>query len=251
MHALSIPPAPPPAKSEAVPDQARLQERRRGLIPWSELAQRLDQLMPPGRLAEVCRGGAQTSATVAMLRAVQARGERVAWVAARSAGLYPPDWQRNGLDLSTLLVVHVPDGDATAGPRAAEMLLRTGALGAVVLDLTSSLPRSQTKTKGAVLRGDAWMGRLLGLAREHGSRVLLLSPEDHEAPSLGALVSVRLAARRVRADEASITPGDDWLGLEVLKDKSGIVAGVGTLEAEVPPVEATPQVGSLGSREAA
>jgi recombination protein RecA len=226
MPALSIPPAP-----IETPPEAAVDARREGLIPWCELAPRLDQLMPRGRLAEICRGGAQTSATVAMLCAVQARGEQVAWVASRSAGLYPPDWHQHGLDLDTLLVVHVPDGDATAGPRAAEMLLRTGALGAIVLDLTSSL--RSTKPKGTVLRGDAWMGRLLGLAREHGARVLLLSPEDHEAPSLGALVSVRLAARRVRTEAATVALGDAWLGLEVLKDKSGIVAGVGVAEAPV------------------
>jgi hypothetical protein len=69
------------------------------------------------------------------------------------------------------------------------------------------------------------MGRLLGLAREHGARLLLLSPLEREQASLGPLVSVRLAVHRVRDAEGGHEPeGRLALEAEVLKDKSGLLA---------------------------
>jgi hypothetical protein len=166
-------------------------------------------------------------------------------VAPRGAGLFPPDWARAGLDLDALLVVHVPDHDPSAAPRAAELLLRTGVMGAVVLDLSNVRARASVRAlepsspandgasaKGSngrgsrrdnVLRGDAWLGRLFGLAREHGSRLVLLSPHDHAAPSLGPLVSMRLAVRHA-SDEHGLVRDDEGrlsLTMEVLKDKTG------------------------------
>ncbi len=192
-----------------------------------------------GRLLELSGGAdaAQASGVVALLSALQRRGEHVAWVASRDAGLFPPDWQRAGLDLDALLVVHVPPGDPRAGPRAAELLLRTGVMGAVVLDLSSAAARVAVRGLGApgvgdrardVLRGEAWMGKLLGLAREHGTRLVLLSPFDHEQPSLGPLVSVRLAIRHAKDEEGLLrdAQGRLALALAVLKDKSGVTAGL-------------------------
>jgi len=192
-----------------------------------------------GRLLELSGGvdAAQGSGAVALLCALQRRGEHVAWVAPRDAGLFPPDWQRAGLDLDALLVVHVPPRDPRAGPRAAELLLRTGVMGAVVLDLSSAAARVAdrgVRDKGVgdgardVLRGEAWMGKLLGLAREHGTRLVLLSPFDHAQPSLGPLVSVRLAIRHAKNEEGLLrdTEGRLTLALAVLKDKSGLTAGL-------------------------
>ena len=126
-----------------------------------------------------------------------------------SGGLFPPDLAAAGLDLDALVVVHVPTSDVTAGPRATELLLRTGAFGAVVLDLTER----------ALPRGTAWQGRLIGLAREHATRVLLLSPRRQDEPSLGALIAVRLEVARAR-----VGPGRFRLDAHVLKDKSGLYA---------------------------
>lgn len=188
-----------------------------------------------GRLLELSGGAdaAQASAVVALLSALQRRGELVAWVAARDAGLFPPDWQRAGLDLDALLVVHVTPGDLRAGPRAAELLLRTGVMGAVVLDLSSAsarLTRGEARPRGArdVLRGEAWMGKLFGLAREHGTRLVLLSPFDPTEPSLGPLVSVRLAVRHAMDEEGLVRDEEGRLAiaLAVLKDKSGLTAGL-------------------------
>jgi hypothetical protein len=194
-----------------------------------------------GRIVELSSGAdvAQASAVVSLLLALQARGEHVAWVAPRSAGLFPPDWARAGLDLDALLVVHVPDHDPSAAPRAAELLLRTGVMGAVVLDLSNVRARTsahafEARDAGAngrgsrrdnVLRGDAWLGRLFGLAREHGSRLVLLSPHDHAAPSLGPLVSLRLAVRHASDEHGLVRDHEGRLSLTtvVLKDKTGML----------------------------
>jgi hypothetical protein len=189
-----------------------------------------------GRVLELSGGAdvAQASAVVSLVRALQARGEHVAWVAPRGAGLFPPDWARAGVELDALLVVHVPERDPRAAPRAAELLLRTGVMGAVVLDLSSARARAGARARARargprednLLRGDAWLGRLFGLVREHGSRLVLLSPHDHAAPSLGPLVSVRLAVRHA-SDEYGLVRDDEGriaLTTEVLKDKTGTLA---------------------------
>lgn len=185
-----------------------------------------------GRVVELSSGVdvAQTSAVVSILLALQARGEHVAWVAPRSAGLFPPDWARAGIDLDALLVVHVPDRDPRAAPRAAELLLRTGVMGAVVLDLCDPRERAEAsghaRSRGRddnLLRGEAWLGRLSGLAREHGTRLVLLSPHDHAQPSLGPLVSVRLAVRHATDERGLVRDDEGRLSIttEILKDKTG------------------------------
>ena len=104
-------------------------------------------------------------------------------------------------------MVHVPaEAGRAAIPKAAELALRTGAFGAVALDLSRSHPP----------RGDAWLGRLASLAREHDCRCVLLGPAD--APqSFGAIVPLRLRARRTR-----LSPGRFRVDIDVLKDKSGL-----------------------------
>lgn len=197
-----------------------------GLAALTELA--------AGRIVELASGAdvAQASAVVSLVLALQSRGEHVAWVAPRSAGLFPPDWARAGIDLDALLVVHVPDHDPRAAPRAAELLLRTGVMGAVVLDLSNVRSRVTRRSRPAggasardenVLRGEAWLGRLFGLAREHGSRLVLLSPHDVGQPSLGSLVSMRLAVRHA-SDASGLVRDDEGrlsITAEVLKDKTG------------------------------
>ncbi len=194
-----------------------------------------------GRVVELSSGTdvAQASAVVSIVLALQARGEHVAWVAPKSAGLFPPDWARAGIDLSALLVVHVPDRDPRAAPRAAELLLRTGVMGAVVLDLSNARERAthtrrESKRDDNLLRGEAWLGRLSGLAREHGTRLVLLSPHDHEQPSLGPLVSVRLAIRHA-SDASGLVRDDEGrlsITTEILKDKTGQLTSTSAASSE-------------------
>lgn len=169
--------------------------------------------IPPGRLVELTGGRNAACATMAVAAVLQAQAEddTAAWVQPRHGGLFPPDLAESGVDLDALVVVHVPPGAGSFGiPKTAEILLRSGAFGLIVLDLRAARPR-----------GDAWLGRLLGLAREHGSRVVLITTasaagDSRSGPSLGSLVSVRIEPRRVRASRGLFV-----IEHEVLKDKLG------------------------------
>ena len=190
-------------------------------------AQPLPELAVAGRIVELC-GEARSTAAAAILAHAQREGETSAWIQLAHGDLYPPDLAASGIDIAALIVIHVPEGSANttqnvsgAGPagqcRAAELLLRSGGFGLVVLDFTRAEPRGST----------AWQGRLLGLARQHEARVLILRDAGAEQASLGPLVSLRVASRIEPADG-----GDDPPGFiartgrfavihEVLKNKSG------------------------------
>ncbi len=184
-----------------------------GVSRGSDLAAPSAPGLPRGRVLELTGGpdAASTSVAVQILLASQREGDPVAWVQPRGGELYPLDLAAAGLDLDALLVVHVPKEDRASLPKAAELALRTGAFGAVVLDLSSARPP----------RGDAWLGRLASLAREHDCRCVLLGPPNAGA-SFGPLVSLRLAPRRVR-----VRPGRFRVELEVVKDKTGARPALG------------------------
>jgi recombination protein RecA len=132
--------------------------------------------------------------------------EPVAWVQREDGSLYPPDLADSGIDLDALVVVRIPRRAGAHGlSKAAEMLLRSGAFGLVVVDFTAGAPR-----------GDAWQGRLSAMARKHGSRVILLSDRDDEATSLGAMVALRVTPRRERR-----APGRFAVEQRIMKDKLG------------------------------
>ncbi|GAB5546758.1 MAG: hypothetical protein RLO52_40735 [Sandaracinaceae bacterium] len=164
--------------------------------------------LPRGRVIELAGGpdAGRTSAAVQIVIESQREGDPVAWIQPRGGALYPPDLAAAGVDLDALLVVHVPEDAGRAGAaKAAELVLRTGAFGAVVVDASDA----------RVPRGEAWLGRLASLSREHDCRTVLLGPEEASG-SLGPLVSMRLRARRRR-----VRFGQYRMELEVLKDKSG------------------------------
>jgi recombination protein RecA len=170
----------------------------------------LAEQLPPGRLIEIVSqpAGAQMTTAVACLRQAQAQGEPAAWVQPAGGSLYPPDLADNGIDLEGLIVVHVPQ---RAGPyglaKAAELLLRSGGFGMVVIDFfDTALPADV-----------AWHGRLLGLAREHQSWLLLLS-DGRRAGSLGPLVSLCIEPQRRRVERAHFA-----IEHRVRKDKSGVL----------------------------
>jgi recombination protein RecA len=175
-----------------------------------------------GRLIEISasdeRPCARTTTTLGLLRAAQAEGESTAWIQLSGGTLYPPDLEHSGIDLEALVVLHIPREpasrsripSASRGPhglcRAAEILLRSGAFGFVVVDLT----------EGAPVGSDAWQGRLLGLARQHASRIVLLTDKPSHADSLGPLVALRIEPRRARE-----APGRFTIEHHVLKNKAG------------------------------
>ncbi len=178
----------------------------------------LAQLAAPGRIVELC-GEAQTTAAVTLLAQVQREGETAAWIQLAGGDLFPPDLAAAGVDVEALIVIHTPTSDPAGQCRAAELLLRSGGFGLVFLDFGRGEPRGST----------AWQGRLLGLARQHEARVVILRERVHKlAPSsLGPLTSLRIASWLERSrhpdDPPGFRPRTGCFSLrhEVLKNKSG------------------------------
>lgn len=149
----------------------------------------LFEAIAPGKLVELSGNGAvaRTTAAVSLLCSVQRTGETAAWIQPRHGTLFPPDLHHSGVDLDALAVIHVPKENGTAGLcRAAELLLRSGAFGLVILDLDAMPPP----------RGTAWQGRLLGLARQHHTRVVMITDTPANKDSLGPLITLRIEPQR-------------------------------------------------------
>lgn len=186
---------------------------------------------PPGFVIEITGGfaGAGTSLAAAAVATAQRHGGTTAWLQPRHGLLFPPDLASGGVDLDALVVIHVPPAAAKTGdhglPKAAELLLRSGAFDLLVLDLRQAVP-----PRGAWLRG-AWSGRLQALAREHRSRVLLLTDANAPMPS-GSGLSQRLQAHRRGTGGAFV------IEPQLLRDK---------LHA-VPPPAPLPRCGPAGLR---
>jgi recombination protein RecA len=155
-----------------------------------------------GRLCELSadQGGAVLSAAMSVVLDTQLAGDPVAWVSATSAVFFPPDAAACGVDLAALVVVRA--GDARSAGRSADVLLRSGAYGLVVLDLGTSaaLPTPL-------------QGRLVQLAQKHDAAVLCLTNKPPDEASLGSLVSLRGQVTRRRVD------GGFVCGIRALKDK--------------------------------
>ncbi|MEZ4450059.1 MAG: hypothetical protein R3B09_11335 [Nannocystaceae bacterium] len=150
---------------------------------------------------------ARLSAAASLVRRAQLEGETTAWIQPSTGGLFPPDLAAAGVDLEALVVIHAPiDRGVQALLQAAEWLLRSGAYGLVVVDLCGQ--RSP--------RGDAWQARLCALARQHQSRVVVITQSDDHEGSLGPLVGLRVAPRR-----SPPHVGLCRLDVQILKNKSG------------------------------
>ncbi len=173
----------------------------------------MSELLPRARLIEVSgrHACARTTTAVACVIEAQARGDLVAWVQPKDGALFPPDLAAAGVDLDSLIAIHVP---LHAGPfalvRAAEWLARSGAFGLTVIDLTDALPPGSSSN---------WQGRLQGLLRRRDGRILLLTSNAYEEPSLGPLIGLRIEPRRgpLRDDQFEVHA-------RVLKDKVGLSA---------------------------
>jgi recombination protein RecA len=158
-----------------------------------------------GRLIELSAepAGAPLTFAFRLVLDAQRRGEFAAWVAPRARAFFPPDVAAAGIDLAALPVVWA--SHALEAARAADLLVRSGGFGLVVVDLGpgTDLPLHAVT-------------RLAGLALRHRAIVLLLTEKRADRPSLGSLVSVRAHAGRLarEADRYRCT-------LQVLKDKRG------------------------------
>ncbi len=143
-------------------------------------------LFPKQRLVEISgdnRAFKRTVAVSALLQAQQ-QGETSAWIQYDGGTLYPPDLHVSGVDFRGLAVVQIPQKESPFSLfKAAELLLRSGAMGLVVVDLGEAKLRN-TDT--------AWQGRLLSLSREHHCTVVLMTDKTSKVGSLGPLISLRI-----------------------------------------------------------
>lgn len=186
----------------------------RSALPAPRSSLPLGPQVPPGKLVELSgtRACARTSAAVEILLHAQIEGETAAWIQPAGGWLYPPDLRESGVDLDALAILHIPREFGDPGlARAAELLLRSGAFGLIVIDWRISATRM----------GAAVQGRLSSLAREHDSRVLLLTNKSATVESLGPLVSLRIEPERVRR-----APGSFHIDHHVLKNKQGLPLSV-------------------------
>ena len=142
-----------------------------------------------GRFGEISGDEAGTPLTLVfrLVREAQERGEPAAWVGGWESAFFPPDVAEAGIDLAGLPVVRAPDTLAAAG--AADLLLRSGAFGLLVLDVGA----------GASLPLPA-QARLAGLAKQHDTALICITKKPNDRPSLGSLVSLRVHTVRTRKD---------------------------------------------------
>lgn len=145
------------------------------------------------------------SAAIGLVIDAQERDEPVAWVTSIESSFYPPDAADAGVELDALLVARGARGQLTA---MADVLLRSGGFGLIVIDGVLELPL-------------AVQTRLSGLAQKHDAAVVFLTEKGGDAPSLGSLISLRGEARRRRQPEANAPSNEDRFACEVriLKDK--------------------------------
>ena len=190
---------------------AALHAGGKGLLAPADWPQRLPEpaWSRAGLSGRLCELSAAPNAASAVLTAAcdlildtQHAGEPVAWITTTTHIFFPPDLAASGIDLAALILVRVRT--AADAARAADRLLRSGAFGLVVLDLSG----------GAAEVPIPLQGRLVQLALAHDTAVLCLTEKEHDAPSIGSLVSLHGRARRRRLGP------DRFAGeLEFLKDK--------------------------------
>ena len=183
----------------------------------------LCELLPRARLVELSgrHACARTTTAVSCVIHAQAEQQLVAWVQPQGGSLFPPDLAAAGVDLDTLVTVHVPE---YAGPfalvRAAEWLARSGAFGLTVIDLTDALPPGTSAN---------WQGRLQGVLRQYDGKILLLTSSAQQEPSSGPLVGLRIEPTR-----GSLTDDRFEVQARVLKDKIGLSASPSSVRPTAP-----------------
>lgn len=173
-----------------------------------------------GRLVELSgsQSAARLSAAFGLVLEAQLCADRAAWVTLESSSFFPPDVADGGVDLEALPVVRVPD--TRAAGRAADHLVRSGAFGLVVLDLSSESPPSGRDRPQPLTLPVPLLTRLLGLARAHDVAVLILTRKSSDAPSLNSLISLRAEAHSMcqsHAESEARQSHDVWI--TALKDK--------------------------------
>lgn len=140
--------------------------------------------------------------------------------------MFPPDLKACGVALDHLVVVHVPGAQGARGfLKSAELLLRSGAFACVVLDLTEQCLPAEC----------GWQGRLLGLARAHQVRLVLITEKDAKRPSLGPLVGFRFHSVPALPVPALPERARFEVPVQTLKNKMGVPCLEAPLICQAPP----------------
>ncbi len=146
-----------------------------------------------GRIVEVTgqRGQGCTSWLAHLIARAQKDGETTAWLQIAPGELFPPDLAAAGIDVRALAVGLLPDLKAQL--RAADILLRSGGFGIVVLDLACAQPSvaAGSETRAARRPGDKSLGRLQGLCQKHGATLVLLTQPELTVANLRTKSGVR------------------------------------------------------------
>jgi recombination protein RecA len=176
-----------------------------------------------GEMVEITSPGPTAGLTAAarLLREAQENGEPAAWITAGDSLPYPLDLAEGGCDLEALVFVRLRG--LSAGTRAAEHLLRSGAFGLVVLDLGR---------QGGPRVPSAAAVRLAALCRRHQAVLLLLGRKPAEAEAVLPFAPLRVTAelRRIGFDrfQARLRPSkdkrrrSDWTHEEVCRGPDGL-----------------------------
>ena len=166
-----------------------------------------------GRLVEIrsATAPARLTAAFGVVRNAQEHGESAVWITTTHSSFFPPDAAEGGVYLDSMPVVRLPLVNDI--PRAADVLIRSGAFGLVVMDLIEDTGRGTRIRNGAP-------ARLTGLAQKHDTAVVLLTGDPRDSNRLGPVVSLRAEARRGSKPSSSFR-GDRTgvIEIRVIKDK--------------------------------
>jgi hypothetical protein len=113
-----------------------------------------------------------------MIHEAQRQGQPVAWIAGTESIFFPPDLALRGVSLSGLAVIRA--GGETESLMATEWLVRSGAMGLVIVDA----PQAWSVT-------DASLGRIQKVAEKNLCAVVFLTQKPSRDPSLGSRISLR------------------------------------------------------------
>jgi len=108
----------------------------------------------------------------------QSRREQAVWIAGSASIFFPPDAALAGIDLACLPVVWAPG--LRKSLLSAEILLRSGSFGLIVVDIGEDC-RVQ----------DSALGRLVKLAEIHAAALIFLTMKSNGEQSIGSMISLR------------------------------------------------------------
>ncbi len=164
-----------------------------------------------GRAVEIRRATTAPALTAVskLIHEAQRLHEPCVWICAEPSLFYPPDFEAAGIDLAALPICNISSmnvgsrrqrskvldgseqargnqaragrrGGSVSAARAADLLMRSGGFGLVVLDLGAEAGLSMPIQT-----------RLSALARHHETALVMLTRPRPGSPQLGSLVSLR------------------------------------------------------------